>query len=348
MKNKLPLYVLADAGILKKADVESAQDGQVFRSACPVHLGEGETAFVLTMGDNPLWCCHSAKCHETYKGNLDGLIVALADKFAVPPIKERKFGRPHPAAAFRWLRRNPSQVRDRLKGREAARLARTAGPSSAASPYSWARDEVVASLNIPSPHFVARGFTEQTLRENCIGTPAAGGLFDKPQLRGWTVVPLWDLNRGAVADRCVGFTARNPTDNGLRWRFPGGLPASRQLFGFQSAARASMCGCRQVILVEGVADCLRCHEAGFPGAVATLTNSISDAQVVRLAVLRRTVLVVVRVKGGPGEALVKAACEMLGGRFAEIKVVTPPASCKDAGEMTTDAAREFLAAALAA
>jgi len=342
MMNKRPLYALARAGILDKADVDQAKDGQVFRSACPVHLGGDETAFALTLGDNVLWCCHSRRCQEVYGGHINGLAIALADKYDDPPVQERQNGRPERTAAMKWLERNPSKVRDALKDREAARLTSDDGPGPKVSPYCWTRQKVVDSLVVPSPHFLARGFSAELLKENAIGTPKAGGLFDKPWLRGWAIVPLWDLNRGTEADVCVGFTARNPTNDGLRWRFPKGLPARQQLFGFQSAARASMRGCRRVIMTEGVADCLRCHQAGFPGTVATLTNSISDGQVVRLEDLRPSEVVVFRDNGEPGEALVKAVREKIGGRFGEIKVVMPPASFKDVGEIPVAAAREML------
>jgi DNA primase len=118
------------------------------------------------------------------------------------------------------------------------------------------------------------------------------------------------------------------------------------MFGYHTAVQANMRGSRRLILVEGVADALRCHEAGFPEAVAALTNGLSDEQVLSFNGWRLSEVVVVRDNDDAGLKLVKEVEQKA--PFGRVKVVAPPAAFKDVGEMWTEAAREFLTAALAA
>jgi hypothetical protein len=184
--NKGVLKLLARAGLVDEWKVDDAWERTgLLRAPCPVHEGsDNKTSFALKGG---YWFCNTLKCHEKYGCKVEGLVVALADRFAEPAIRARDArGNPTYTAARKWLERNAGRVRDEL--------ADWAGQTSrghrggADRPFSCTGERARSSLRTPSAYFQTRGFDPDTLRSYRIGEPVPGGVFN--HLMGRAVVPL--------------------------------------------------------------------------------------------------------------------------------------------------------------
>jgi Toprim-like len=337
------LYLLARLGLLDKDDVDLAAPGQeLVRGPCPVHGGDNKTAFALR---SDAWFCQTAGCHRQYGHTLMGLVVALADRFARPPITVRdRRGNPAYREAKLWVYRNERMLRSEFAQWAAARTSR--GGGSSLPPFSCPRHVVLDSLVVPSWYFQQRGFSADLLRRYSIGTPVrSGGVF--APYRGSSIVPLFDPDRPAESARCVGFVARSHHDVGDgRWRKSPGLPPEHALFNF-AGARDANARLGRVILVEGVGDALRCIEAGSSEAVSVLGSNLSDEQVSRLSRLRLKEVVVIRDNDEAGEKLAQQVNEKMSPHTPTVRVLSPPHPFKDIGDMPTGVAREFLGSALA-
>jgi 5S rRNA maturation endonuclease (ribonuclease M5) len=327
--NKGLLYLLARASLITREVVHEAEEGQhLLRAVCPIHdEADCPSAFVLT---TQYWLCNTQKCHETYGGRLEGLVVALAHRYgtfdSVPPFREAK----------KWVSRNTGLLCkmfadwETMKGtgRSWTRHAR---------PVNYSRETVRTSLHIPSGHFLMRGFSCDVLRRYDIGQPRSRGVFGR--LTDYDVVPLYDLGG---TGKCVGYIARARYDYiKVRWKFSAGFPTGQRLFNYLSALETNR-QTGEVILVEGVPDALRCIEAGFPQAVAVLGSSLYDEQMEWLTKMRLEAVTVVGDNDAAGAKFAKLVQERLAGHSRIVRVVHPPTHVKDVGDLTTQAAREFL------
>jgi DNA primase len=149
------------------------------------------------------------------------------------------------------------------------------------------------------------GFTEQELIDAGLAmrSQKGGGLYDR--FRGRIMFPLADT-RGRVR----GFGARAMRDS----EKPKYLNSSdgpvytkgRQLFGAHIARPAAAKG-RRVIVVEGYADVLALHQAGFTESVAIMGTALTDDQVVELARLAPTVYLALDADRAGRQAMLRGA-----------------------------------------
>jgi 5S rRNA maturation endonuclease (ribonuclease M5) len=339
--NKALLYLLARTGLIEQEEVDKALDGQrLLRAACPVHEGaDNPTAFVLTTDG---WFCNTRMCHTTYGGRLEGLVVALADRYGREDLRDGyQTGMPPFRDSRAWLKRNAGRLREVFQDLPTAKEGGRTRSGGGNHTFSCSRTDVLASLTIPSWYFLQRGFAADTLRRYDIGQARSGSQSVFRWLTNRAVVPLYDLGGSG---RCVGYAARAISDwEKVRWRFCTGFPNGQRLFNYQAAREANR-EAGQVILVEGVGDALRCVEAGFPQVVAALGNKLYDEQVERLAQMRLNDVVVVRDNDDAGEEFVRQVRDRLSALSCAVSVVQPPSQVKDIGAMRTAEAREFLAA----
>jgi 5S rRNA maturation endonuclease (ribonuclease M5) len=331
--NKALLSLLARTGLISADDVDRAAEGdQLVRCVCPLHDdADNPTAFALK---TDYWICNTRHCEKDYGARLEGLVVALADRYGGGRLRFRD--------ARRWLQRNASRLQEEVfsdwqstKGHR--------GPSSGwrNTMFPCSREWVLQNLSVPSWYFRSRGFDLATLRRYDIGDSRQGRLF--PGSTTWAVVPLYDLDD---PNRCVGYVARNPYGSGqFRWKFSAGFPAAHQLFHYGLALQANK-DTGRLLVVEGAPDALRCVEAGFPDVVALLGNKILPQQVERLAKLRLDEVVLLADNDQGGDGLTRDATKNLSSLAKSVRRVRPPDHVKDIGDLPTAEAREFLMAQL--
>lgn len=329
------LRLLSDIGLLDRALVEQAEDGQrLLRAVCPVHEhADNPTSFVLDTGR---WFCNTAECHRTYGAALEGLVVALAHRHGKTkePLPFRK--------ALEWVRQNKDFLREIFADWPTSRTPGRASRKSSDA-FACSRRAALAGLSVPSWYFLNRGFDFSMQRPYDIGQALDNGVFR--HVRGWAVVPLYDPADG---EKCVGYAARTHELNAEpRWKMSPGLKNAHRLFNV-AAAREANGKTGQLILVEGVPDALRCVEAGFPQAISVLGSSLFDEQIERLSAFRLDEVVVVGDNDAAGEKFAAQVVEKLTGRAGVVRSVRPPARVKDVGDLTRDQARAFLADTLRA
>ncbi len=109
-----------------------------------------------------------------------------------------------------------------------------------------------------------RGIRLPTAQLFGVGFYAGQGLMS-----GRLVIPLHDEEGCLVAycGRCLDGTPP-------RYKLPAGFRKSLLLFNLHRAARVG----RSVVVVEGFFDCMRVHQAGFPGVVALMGSTLSQRQ----------------------------------------------------------------------
>src|SRR5262249_41788208 len=124
-----------------------------------------------------------------------------------------------------------------------------------------------------------------------------------------------------------------------KWRHQKGFAAGRHLYGVpQARALAHPSGV--LLLVEGVADALRAHEAGFP-AVTYLRTPVTGARAAVAAALppRRVVVAARAAAGAPGAAPSRAPLRRVG---LDALPSAPPPPKKGLGEAPAGLAKDYL------
>jgi hypothetical protein len=338
--NKGLLYLLARAGLVDEKVVDGAVDGRVLaRSTCPIHKGaDNPTAFTIK---GEFWHCNTHGCSGTYGSKLEGLVVALADSHANPPIRLRdKYGHPNFAASRRWLAKEAGRLKSVFADRPSLHCSDK--PRNKPSSAWCSRQRALDSLHVPSVYFQTRGFAPDTLRAYAIGDPVSGGAFG--HLAGWAIVPLF--GSGERKESCIGYVARNVgTDHESRWKVSPGLPPNERLFNREVATRAAQWDGR-LLVVEGVGDALRCVEAGFPNVIAVLGSSLSDDQRYPFLSCGVREAVVLADKDKAGDKFAAQVRQQVQGIMDAVHVISVPDPYKDIGEMPMPEAREYLRQAL--
>ena len=124
------------------------------------------------------------------------------------------------------------------------------------------------SLKPDHPYLAERGLSEATVRSYGIG------YCPKGCLRGYVAIPIRKRD-GAL----VGYIGRwpgEPDGDQPKYKLPKGFRKSLELFNLDRAAKAD--ASQPLIIVEGVFDCLRLVQLGFPRTVALLGSSLSPRQ----------------------------------------------------------------------
>lgn len=312
--------------------LERPDDGRgVYRSPCPIHGDEDSDPnnFEVKPGrDIPVvWQCFSRCRHNRdHKNGLLGLVRGVLARRAGKP------DRPLSAPLFKAAR----LIEDFLKSPAAAprpglkRAARARPKVEPPEPIPRAEVREALGLQVPSPYFLARGYTAEALEALDVGHSST---------LGRTVVPVFD-DRGGL---CVGHLSRAESDDGSpRWKVQAGFLKSDWLYNlrcmFPRNERGLVCPRRErgLLLVEGPADVLRCEEAGVP-AVALMGSDLSEEQRVTLMCLPWAVYVALDndEAGQAGAARIAAD-----GGFP-LEVCPPPGPYRDVGEMPAGELREW-------
>lgn len=313
-----------------------ADGGRDWCGPCPVHGGDNRTALRLYADGHTRrgnWFCASHNCQEAFGRDLFGFVRGV--------LSHRDHGWSRPGdrvigtgETLHWLASlfdvDPARLAEPGRERERSdeingwthRLSRLAAPPKP-PPRGWSRERVRASLVIPSPYFLSRGFPAEILDAYDVGEPAGGG---HSPMSGRAVVPVYDV----PGERVVGFTGRATADGVLpKWRHDR-FASGATLFNVWKAA-SEIRGTRRCVLVEGPGDCLRLVHAGCANAVATFGTRLTDAQQILIESLGCMELVPLYDFDGAGRAAVENLRRQAGRSFRVRVPDWRPASSKDVG-----------------
>ncbi|MBJ7347736.1 MAG: DNA primase [Thermoleophilaceae bacterium] len=202
------------------------------------------------------------------------------------------------------------------------------------APSAWDRVFVPALQN---------GFTEQELLASGLVQKSTKGQGIYDRFRGRVMFPLADA-RGRIR----GFGARALRDG----EQPKYLNSSdgpvyskgRQLFG-ANHARAAAAKAGRVIVVEGYADVLALHDAGFAESVAIMGTAMTDEQVVELSRLAPRVFLALDADRAGRKAMLRGA-RVAERNGVELSVVELPQG-KDPADVVAEGGGEALSKLLA-
>ena len=267
-----------------------------WRSCCPFHKGDNNTAFRIRASGH--WRCYKCDAHgdlealvgrlkgltfqqaRAYVGNLPAAFTSLEDRVALPPYEERH---------------------------------------KRQDPYPTLSEAAIVIFKKHCPvYLLNRGFSENALREFEIG-------YNYQQSR--IVIPVRDVNR-----KLVGITLRLDFDGSGPKYWHDHFDKSLHLYGFFRWAGVPV---PRLFLVEGQLDVVRMHQLGLP-ACGILGSSISDAQVeLLLERARCEELVLMYDNDEAGEKATSDSIRRLSkGRFGRILRVAKYAG-KDPGELVS-------------
>ena len=128
------------------------------------------------------------------------------------------------------------------------------------------------SLKPDHPYLAERGLTQATIESYGIGYCARGCL------RGHVVIPI--RNRDGALTGYIGRWPGDPPQEQGKYKLPKGFRKSYEVFNIDRVARAE--SSEPILVVEGVFDCLRLVQLGFPATVAILGSSLSLRQEILL------------------------------------------------------------------
>lgn len=254
------------------------------QGCCPIHRGHRDDSFRAHLTKNVFQCF---ACQA--RGNVLDFVAAM-ERCSIQEAALRLqqwFGvrasglRLYPAAADRH---NPELVRKK----EGTNL-----------PLRF----VLTGVETNHPYLAQRGIDPATAGEFGVGFYPGPGL-----MRGRIVIPIRNLHGQLVA-----YAGRALDDRPPKYKLPAGFRKALELFNLQ---RAAVTGSQTVIVVEGYFDCMRVHQAGFPGVVALMGSSLSAAQ--ESTLLRHFDRIVLMLDG---DAAGRAASDVIAARLSGWRLV---------------------------
>ncbi len=359
----LMLYERGFETLFESLGVDLYRSGKRYVGCCPIHEGDNANAInFYPDGDDAKgnWVCRTNGCHSTFHKSPVGFTRGV--------ISRRHYGwsghgdTSHMATIKETVR----YLLDLLGIKETdvkpdpQRAARhrfnnfigyiTRKPPEGA-PIS-SRDAFRASVVIPSPYYLARGYSPEVLDRFDVGECRGRGR----QMWGRAVVPLYDTSHANV----IGAIGRSTSPmcpqcgyyhvDGLpcpssdlerwsmcKWQCSRGFVDKHYLYNYWSADK-QIVKSRCIVLVEGPGDVWRLAEAGVDNAVAVLGVDVTDSQVVALQCCRARHFILIRDMDEAGDRLAARLRHECNGN---LHVLSPPGGAKDVGDMSVEQVRDL-------
>lgn len=331
--------------VVDALELDLAEGGKDFNGPCPVHGGDNCTALHLYCDGHSRkgnWFCATRNCQEVFGKDFFGFVRGV--------LSRRDYAWCEPGDAWasieetqHWLCSHfdldpktlldPSAEKRRSDeinrwSKKVSKLNSPAG-SVGRQESGWSRDQVRASLLIPSPYFLGRGFSAEVLDAYDVGEP----LQTRPEspMFGRAVVPVYDL----PGQRCIGFTGR-AVEDGASPKWHNHAFASGTVLWNLWRAKEAIKKTKKAVLVEGPGDCLKLVQYGVPNVVSMFGTDLSDAQQILLELLGCLELVVLTDFDEAGRKAVKNLKRSVGRSFRVAVADWCPKDSKDVGGATDE------------
>ena len=254
--------------------------GDELRGRCPIHKGEGQNTFHVSLAKNAFQCF---SCQA--RGNVLDFVAAMEQcSVRDAGLKFQEwFGIEKPESAQPTAKK---PVED--KPAEAARVGESALVNK---PLSFQ----LKGIDPAHPYLAERGISKETAE-----TFGVGFFSGKGSMSGRIVIPIHN-DRGEL----VAYAGRSIDGSEPRYKLPAGFHKSAELYNLHRVLEQSSAQ-GPVVVVEGFFDCMKVSVAGFP-CVALMGSSLSDVQEALVAAKFERVIVMLDADE-PGQ---QAAAECL-------------------------------------
>ena len=244
IKEKVTMaFVLAHYGLMDAL----TQKGDNLVGACPIHKGKNKNQFHVSLAKNNFNCfgdCHGGGNVIDFVSRMEGVSIReagllLQEWFQIEPEKEKP--------------------------------AKKEGTKTSVSPKEEAVNTPLKfslkNLDPVHTYLKERGLKKETIEYFGLGYCSKG------LMKGRIAVPIHDETGALVA--YIGRWPGDPPEEEPKYKLPAGFHKAQVVFNLH---RAQASGSNELILVEGIFDCLKVWQAGFPQVVALMGSSLSRKQ----------------------------------------------------------------------
>lgn len=313
--------------LLDSFDLEYTQDGDNIFMKCPIHEGSDNPNGLSIAIDKQVWRCWTRGCHDHYSCNIWGLIKGLlhTDSFSEALKYVCKLYNVNGAS-----RKNGNNTNDSNGCDFGAIVRQINSPKKRffinQSEASHTRPDTERD---PSPYFISRGFSPETLRHFDVRSTKQS---TKGILRHRAIIPISDSN-GVY----VGYIGRATRDFVKpKYIFSKGIRKSDYLYNYHLALDSAQ-KYDAMFLVEGQGDVWKLWECGVKNAVGLFGKDVSTEQRKLLLASGVTKLIVLTDNDQAGrESKIKIRRDL--GRL--FKLIFPKMYTKDLGNMLHETIKE--------
>ncbi len=267
--------------LLNVLGVEIDLDYEIYKGVCPIHAGaDNRTAFNFNLRTGR-WQCYSHKCHELFKSTLIGFVRGVLSK------NKGWCDKGDVVISFEDTRKFIHNFLQSKVTISPVKYKKHAYAVSFAD-GTITREQVRKTLEIPSPYFVRRGFSEDILDSFDVGECRSFG----KRMSNRAVVPIYGFDRKVIGCTgrslyeeckiCQSHHKGDCPDEKYRafhskWLHSKGFKRGSWLYNLERASK-SIRQTGTMIIVEAPLNVIRLAEAGIENAVALLGSGFARGQ----------------------------------------------------------------------
>lgn len=244
--------------VLRHYRVELRPSGKdQYRGCCPIHHGDGPDAFHVNLARDVFHCfsCDAGGTVLDFVAAMEGCSLFEA------------------ARRIEVITSSPDLLKSASDGKELVTKRRRVS-----SPLKFA----LTGIDYSHPYLAERGIAEETAIEFGVGFYPGPGL-----MHGRLVIPIHNGDGKLIA-----YCGRSIDQTQPRYRLPAAFPKSEILFNMHRAAAGAE---KSVVVVEGLFDCMKVHQAGVRSVVGLMGSVLYEPQ--RQALLDRFRCVILLMDG---------------------------------------------------
>ena len=262
------------------------KSGEELRGRCPIHQGEGQQSFHVSLTKNAFHC-FSCKA----RGNVLDFVGAM-EKCSV---------REAAAKIQEWF-----AVTSKLMPVETKHVSKTEKRETDSEVGNKPLNFELKGVDLGHPYLGARGITRETAESFGVGLFSGRG-----SMSGRVVIPIHS-ERGEL----VAYAGRAIDESEPRYKFPVGFHKSHVLFNLHKAEG------EQVIIVEGFFDCMQVWQAGYSSVVALMGSTLSERQEHLLVERFKMITLFLDADEAGRKAVEEIAARLL--RKVHVRILEPP------------------------
>ena len=269
--------------------------------ACPIHGGDNQNAFCMYLDGNTVkgnWCCYTHHCEKVFKPTAFGFVRGLLSNREngwTGNINDKKYDFVKTYNYCRSVLNIDDSDLPKVNVIEKQKFCSDVNIYASKKIISkgWDLHAFLPKINIPSPYFLSRGYSKETLEYFHVGDLKKNeGIF-----KDRAVVPI--LSSDGI--NAVGFTGRSIHDKCekcnqfhssscesknknyvySKWVNNKGFAKERHLYNWHNALKF-LGPNKTLIICEGPGDVWSLHEKGIQNAIAIFGTSLTDSQQILL------------------------------------------------------------------